>query len=106
MSFFFLHFQYATVTTADTTPPVVIECPDTVTYTIPPGATTRVVTWLEPISTDNSGVRPTVGQSHRPGDTFRLGTTEVMYTFSDQAGNTASCAFLVTIGEFVFKGFC
>ena len=95
----FLDFFLIVVTTADVTPPVIQDCPQPLTYTIPVGTTTRVVSWLEPIATDDSGIPPTRGRSHRPGDTFSIGSTEVMYTFTDQAGNTAMCSFLITISK-------
>ena len=56
-------------------------------------------TWVEPTATDNSGVPPTVTQTHRPGDSFPVGMTQVTYTFTDMAGNEAICVFSVTIGN-------
>ena len=57
------------------------------------------VMWTEPTATDNSGMTPTVTQSHQPGDSFLVGTTQVTYTFTDIAGNEAMCSFTVTIGN-------
>ena len=56
----------------------------------------QVVTWIEPTATDNSGMTPTVTQSHQPGDSFPPGVTEVTYAFSDLAGNEAVCVFAIT----------
>ena len=61
--------------------------------------TSRIVTWTEPTATDNSGMTPTVTQSHQPGDSFPIRTTQVAYTFTDMAGNIAVCTFTVTIGN-------
>ena len=61
--------------------------------------TSRIVTWTEPTATDNSGMTPTVTQSHQPGDSFTVGITQVTYTFTDMAGNSAMCTFSVTIGN-------
>ena len=58
-----------------------------------------VVTWTEPTASDDSGMTPTVTQSHQPGDSFPVGTTRVTYTFTDMAGNQAMCSFTVTIGN-------
>ena len=55
------------------------------------GTTNTAVTWTEPTATDNSGLTPTVTQSHQPGDSFPVGTTQVIYTFTDQSGNQAAC---------------
>ena len=75
---------------------MIFGCPQTSTYTVGFGTTSRVVTWTEPTATDNSGGQPTVIKSHQPGDSFHVGTTQVTYTFRDQSGNEAMCAFVVT----------
>ena len=61
------------------------------------------VPWNEPTATDNSGMIPTVTQSHLPGDSFPVGTTQVTYTFTDMAGNQATCSFSLTIGKSVLN---
>ena len=63
------------------------------------GSTTQTATWTEPTATDNTGMTPTVSSSHQPGDSFPVGTTQVTYTFTDQAGNQAQCSFTVTGNE-------
>ena len=57
------------------------------------------VTWTEPTATDNSGMTPTVTQSHQPGVSFPVGITQVTYTFTDMAENEAMCSFSVTLGN-------
>ena len=84
----------------DTTPPEVNSCPSSLSYTIPFGVTTRGVTWTEPTATDNSGRTPTISRSHRPGESFPVGTTQVTYTFSDDTGNEAMCSFTITICKY------
>ncbi len=79
-------------------------CPQAITYMAPIGSTQIEVTWTEPTATDNSGFPTTRIRSHQPSDTFRLGTTQVLYTFSDQAGNSAQCLFDVTVGKCKLKG--
>ena len=83
----------------DTIQPVISNCPAPIAITIPLDMTSMSVTWTEPTATDNSGVTPTVTQSHQPGDSFPVGTTQVTYTFTDMAGNEAKCSFTVTIGN-------
>ena len=103
ISFYILFFSLPffspfSVTDRDSTPPVIINCPgQTISARIPFGTTSFVVGWSEPIATDNSGLSPTVTQSHRPGDVFSIGTTQVLYTFTDGAGNEAVCSFTVEI---------
>ena len=60
-----------------------------------------IVTWTDPTATDNSGITPTVTQTHQSGDSFNVGTTMVTYTFTDMAGNQATCTFSVSIGKSV-----
>ena len=55
-----------------------------------------LILWNEPTATDNSGMVPSRIQSHRPGDIFLVGDTPVTYIFSDQAGNDATCQFVIT----------
>ena len=64
---------------------------------LPAGVTQAVVSWVEPTATDNSGVTPSVTQTGQPMTVFNEGVTEVRYTFRDQAGNEAVCAFTVTL---------
>ena len=61
------------------------------------------VPWTEPTATDNSGMIPTVTQSHQPGDSFPVGSTQVTYTFTDMTGNQATCSFSLTIGKSVLN---
>ncbi len=83
----------------DTTPPIITGCPDTINTVLPLGMTSTPVTWIEPTATDNSGLTPTVTQSHQPGDSFTMGSSQVTYTFTDTAGNEAVCTFSITIGN-------
>ena len=80
----------------DSNPPIVSNCPEPSDYTVPFGTTSRVVTWTEPTATDDSGMEPAVTQTHLPGDSFPVGTTQVVYTFMDRAGNIAMCSFAIT----------
>ena len=60
------------------------------------GKATAVVSWTEPTATDNSGVQ-TMTSSHKPGDVFNIGITNVSYTSTDGAANMATSTFSVTI---------
>ena len=80
----------------DTIPPTITGCPGTLTFPTDAGSNTAVATWTEPTATDNSGISPTRLQTHRSGESFSVGQTEVTYIFTDQAGNAATCSFTVT----------
>ena len=87
------------VVAGDNTVPSITFCPASTSLTVPFGVSTRVVTWTEPTATDNSGLPVTSTQTHQSGDSFPIGMTTVMYTFSDEAGNQAICSFSVSIGK-------
>jgi hypothetical protein len=57
-----------------------------------------VLLWIlaPPFALDNCG-STTLTSSHASGTTFPIGTTTVMWTATDFAGNHASCSFDVTV---------
>ena len=65
--------------------------------TAPDGAQGAIVDWIEPLGTDNSGIVPVRTSTHNPGTVFNVGTTTVVYTFTDVAGNQAQCTFNVIV---------
>ena len=87
------------IAAADTTDPVVVNCPTDITRQLVPGSTSIAVTWTPPTATDN--VTPanqiTVLATHRPNQMFTTGTTTVRYTFLDAARNEAMCSFNVIV---------
>lgn len=86
-----------TVTVDDTEDPVVV-CPADITQDSDPGVCEASVTWTIPTPTDNCpGV--SIAGTHTPGDIFPVGTTTVVYTATDAAGNTASCSFDITVED-------
>ena len=92
------------ITVEHTTPPVISNCPTPVTYSIPATDTSRVVIWEPPTAQDDSGT-VNVFDTHRPGDSFPVGVTQVFYIFTDESGNRAMCTFTITIGKFVLISF-
>ncbi|XP_071824179.1 uncharacterized protein [Apostichopus japonicus] len=57
-----------------------------------------VVSFAPCTATDNSGVPPVLDfQSHQSGDCFPVGTTAVVFTFRDGAGNTGSGSFDIVV---------
>ena len=81
----------------DVTAPVISNCPSDITRTIRRNPTPQFtnVVWQEPTAIDDSNEQPTVMRSIAPGVQFPVGTTEVTYTFTDAAGNSADCSFNV-----------
>ncbi|XP_022082302.1 mucin-2-like isoform X2 [Acanthaster planci] len=81
----------------DNTPPTIIGCPTGATATASVGASSAPVTWTAPTATDNSGGQVTISASAQPGDSFPVGATTVLYTFTDPSGNEATCSFMVVV---------
>ncbi|XP_033125615.1 hyalin-like, partial [Anneissia japonica] len=86
-----------TVMVTDIEDPVVNACPKNFTLPTDEGAPDRVVYWINPTATDNSGNVSISYISHTNGSTFILGESTVTYNFSDPSENTATCEFIVTI---------
>lgn len=79
----------------DTGLPVITDCPaDIVVSTGDPMG--QVAEWQPPVATDNCA-QPKLKYTHASETQFPLGTTEVMYTATDAAGNTATCSFTVVV---------
>lgn len=85
-----------TITVIDNTQPN-ITCPANITVNAPSGTCSAVVNFTVPAS-DNCSV-PTVVTSKASGSVFALGTTTVVATATDAAGNTRSCSFTVTVKD-------
>lgn len=83
------------VNVVDSIAPVFTDCPTDIT-TSADKQCQAVVSWREPSFTDNCGAS-TVRSSHKPGDIFPIGTTQVRYTATDESGNNAVCAFNVIV---------
>ena len=85
-----------TVNVQDTRPPVLSNVPANITVeaTDPSGA---VVTYTSPTATDRVDPHPTITTTPPSGGSFPLGSTTVAVTATDQAGNTTSATFIVTV---------
>src|SRR5690606_37902428 len=58
-----------------------------------------VVSWTPPTATDLCSSFVDEVASHEPGSTFPQGTTTVVYTATDSAGNVATCGFNVVVQD-------
>jgi HYR domain len=85
-----------TITVIDNTPPT-ISCPANITVNAPTGTCSAVVNFTITAG-DNCSV-PTVVTSKASGSVFSLGTTTVVATATDVAGNSQSCNFTVTVKD-------
>lgn len=89
----------------DTTPPDISNCPSNIDVTVELGIPGTPVTWMEPTATDLSGTVSLTERTHAPGNVFTVGMTLVTYTFTDGAGISAMCSFVVNVipGWYIFK---
>ncbi len=74
-----------------------IFCPGDILITTAPGQCEAVLTWIQPIPTDNCDTDITTAVTHKPGTSFPIGVTTVVYTATDDAGNSTTCSFDVTV---------
>ncbi len=89
-----------TVTVNDTEAPTWAACPANRTVSTSTNSCDAIVSWTVPTAADQCSV-PTTSTTHTSGSTFVLGTTTVIYSAVDAAGNTATCTFTVTVNDSV-----
>jgi hypothetical protein len=93
-----------TVNVVDTTAPS-ISCPANIVVTLPANTTAVSMPVSFSVSaSDSCDSTPDVVTSKASGSSFNVGTTVVTATATDDAGNTASCSFSVTV-LYNFTGF-
>ncbi|XP_033099723.1 uncharacterized protein LOC117103263, partial [Anneissia japonica] len=88
-----------TVTVEDFEPPEFTNCPDNITETTDERVNYTMVSWSPVTAEDNSLVEPNIESSHNSNDSFYIGTVEVVFTATDNAGNEATCSFFVTVED-------
>ncbi|KAJ8043039.1 Low-density lipoprotein receptor-related protein 4 [Holothuria leucospilota] len=79
--------------------PRILNCPDDVVRTN--ASSSESIYWFEPTavsrSSDQNTNVPFLSRSHVPMSFFTRGTTNVLYVFEDDLGNTAECSFKVIL---------
>ena len=56
-----------------------------------------VVSWSDPVATDNSGTTVMTYPLVRSPVNLTVGLHEIFYTATDRSGNTANCSFVVQV---------
>jgi hypothetical protein len=79
----------------DKTAPVISNLPAPVVEATGPGGAT--VTWTGPSVNDNLDPAPSISCSRTSGSSFPIGETQVTCTAGDQAGNSSTANFTVTV---------
>ncbi|XP_041485822.1 hyalin-like isoform X2 [Lytechinus variegatus] len=85
-----------TIIMLDTIPPEVT-CPSNITRFVPQGLDSQRVVFPSATAIDNSGKTSFVSVDPPSGSPFPLGSTEVIFEYSDPSGNVGSCSFFITI---------
>ncbi|XP_033099724.1 uncharacterized protein LOC117103264 [Anneissia japonica] len=88
-----------TVTILDMEPPT-YNCSDDISENTLPGVDYASVTWQAPTYDDNSFKNVILTFSHMQPVDLKIGIHEIVYNFTDESGNQASCSFTVTINDF------
>lgn len=96
-------FPLCVCRTVDTTPPLITDCSEDVSLTVPNTQTEATVDLPVPTATDNSMEMTTVLQvtGVTPNNVYPVGVTAITYIFADNYDNTNICQFTVTIGKFL-----
>uniref|UniRef100_A0A0P6DBK5 Putative Fibrillin-2 n=1 Tax=Daphnia magna TaxID=35525 RepID=A0A0P6DBK5_9CRUS len=76
--------------------PRMTNCPTSWTVFLEPGQSSQIVTWNEPIFTDNIEIVQ-LNKSREPGELFQAGYHEIAYVAQDGAGNQAKCQFTIHV---------
>lgn len=77
----------------DQTAPILEACPDNITVKTPENSAS--VNWTPPAAADNCGLAA-VQSNVQPGS-FGVGEHEIVFTATDQSGNTDACRFTVSV---------
>lgn len=84
-----------------------IQCPANLTVTVAPGICSTTVTLTAPIVNDNCPGSITLASTAPSNSVYPLGTTPVVFTATDAAGNPATCQTTVTVsGGFIYSLVC
>ncbi|MBC7775101.1 MAG: HYR domain-containing protein [Phycisphaerae bacterium] len=91
-----------TVTVADSTKPVLSNCPSLpIVKVLPIDSCTVTLNWTPPTATDNCGADSlTLTSNLNPGP-FPTGDTTVVYTATDGSGNVSICFFNISVKDVV-----
>lgn len=87
-----------TVSVVETTPPTITGCPNSVFIILPEDKCDSLINWVVPQAFDNC-LLDTLYSNFEPNTTFPSGTTTVIYTAIDNAGNSATCSFVISASD-------
>jgi len=86
------------ITVSDTTQPTLTNCPADLTISLPGSKCDTTLTWAPPTANDKCALAGLTSDVE-PGSTFNVGITTITFTAQDDNGNTATCAFSITVKD-------
>ncbi|MEZ4920232.1 MAG: HYR domain-containing protein [Saprospiraceae bacterium] len=86
-----------TVTVTDDELPEFLACPPNITVTTDVGECSSVQTWSLPQATDNCEVTVSHESGPASGTALAVGTHTILYHATDNAGNSVSCQWTITV---------
>ncbi|CAD7082561.1 unnamed protein product [Hermetia illucens] len=84
------------ITVLEGSPPTVKYCPSTQKYTLTEQDDSIKISWKEPIFVDNVNVTE-ISRTNIPGNSFAVGSHQIVYVARDQVGYTARCVFKLLV---------
>ena len=84
------------ITISDSESPILASVPADLVLTNQSGQCGSIATWTNPSSSDNCAVVSST-QTHDSGEFFPVGTTTVEFNIEDEAGNSDSASFQITV---------
>jgi gliding motility-associated-like protein len=88
-----------TVTVNDNSPPLLMGCPQGVLANADEGLCGAEVIWQQITATDDCDQDIEITSNFEQGDFFPVGITEVVYTATDDGGNTTTCSFIINVED-------
>ncbi|XP_071803890.1 hyalin-like isoform X2 [Asterias amurensis] len=90
-------FNVVVTETPDDENPSILNCPANINTYVGNAETGAIVTWDTVTITDNTLTNLNLVGTHTNGDFYNIGTYDVTYTGTDDAGNVATCTFRITV---------
>jgi gliding motility-associated-like protein len=87
------------VTVKDLNPPTMTNCPADITAKAEPGKKGATITWTPPTAKAFCAGTVIITSNNQPNTFYPIGNTVVVYTATDQSGNTLTCSFNINVSD-------
>lgn len=99
----YVDFHPQAILVTDPTPPSFSVCPNSFSVNLKPNRCDTIVNYAAPQAFDACGLNPAAPaliSGLAPGSAFPIGVTPIVFRATDNSGNTANCAFSITVNDF------